>query len=94
MQYMWAGLSFLWISGCQCHEKLSSAHIYCVNMAHIVAYGSQGMWLIIVASGSERVNTDSVSLIEACTLHRVGRDKDPRGRWEERGAEVGAFVGS
>ena len=41
---------------CQCREKLSPAHIYCVNTAPIVANGSQGMWSTIVASGSKRVN--------------------------------------
>jgi len=33
-------------------EKLSPAHIYCVNTVPIDANGSQGMWATIVASGT------------------------------------------
>jgi len=40
----------------KCREKLSPAHIYCVNTAPIVANGSQGIWSTIVVSGSKRVS--------------------------------------
>jgi len=43
---MWAGLNFSWHWQPEIRQK---------NMTPIVANGSQGMWLTIVASGSERI---------------------------------------